>query len=199
MVDVRRPWKPLPPHQLATWLRTFPGRWWIAGGWALDLYLGHPTRLHDDTDVLILRRDVQHIHHAFPDWIIMAADPPGTLRPWHEDQLLPDHVHDIWCRRAESETWEFQFMVIDSRDDRWFFRRDHRISGFLTDLGDRRDGIPILAPEVQLLYKTTSQQKREKDSADVHRVLPYLTDKRRTWLRDGIVLLDPDNPMLDLF
>lgn len=198
MDEVRRPWQPIPPHQVATWFRAFPGRWWIAGGWALDLYLRHPTRLHDDTDILILRQDVQHIHHAFPGWTIMAADPPGTLRRWHGDEQLPDHVHDIWCRRATSDSWEFQFMVMDSSDDRWLFRRDHRISGQLADLNDVLDGIPILAPEVQLLYKATSRQMREKDTADLHRMVPHLTDKRRRWLRDAIAIIDPGNPVLKI-
>jgi hypothetical protein len=32
--------------------------WWIAGGWALDLFIGDQTRAHEDLDVGILRRDV---------------------------------------------------------------------------------------------------------------------------------------------
>jgi hypothetical protein len=38
-------------------LRPFSGHWWIAGGWAVDLFLGEQTRVHDDVDVAVLRRD----------------------------------------------------------------------------------------------------------------------------------------------
>jgi len=56
--------------------------WWVAGGWAIDLFVGHQTRLHDDLDVLVLRRDQLAVHQALRGWDLHAADPPGTLRPW---------------------------------------------------------------------------------------------------------------------
>ena len=31
--------------------------WWIAGGWAIDVYLGRQTREHADIDVSVLRAD----------------------------------------------------------------------------------------------------------------------------------------------
>jgi hypothetical protein len=32
-------------------------RWWVAGGFAIELAVGHPFRSHGDIDVLLLRRD----------------------------------------------------------------------------------------------------------------------------------------------
>lgn len=196
MNEVERPWKAMPPHAVASLFRTFPGRWWLAGGWSLDLFLGHPTRLHDDTDVLVLRKDLALIHASLPGWTIHASNPPGTLRPWQAGEELPDFVHDIWCRPANSETWSFQLMVMDTKGDRWFFRRDHRISGDLADLSDIREGIPILAPEVQLLYKARVPN-RPRDEADLRRVIPRLPARRRAWLREAVELLYPDSPALD--
>jgi hypothetical protein len=92
MNEIKRPWTPMPPRDAARLLRTYPGRWWIAGGWSLDLFLGHPTRLHEDTDVLILHRDLRHIHATLRGWTIHAANPPGTLTPWTVGEVLPDDI-----------------------------------------------------------------------------------------------------------
>ncbi|MEV8332824.1 nucleotidyltransferase domain-containing protein, partial [Streptomyces niveus] len=50
-------WEPAP---LAEVVRLFSGLrcpWWIAGGHAIELAVGHAFRPHGDIDVLLLRRD----------------------------------------------------------------------------------------------------------------------------------------------
>jgi hypothetical protein len=42
------------------------------------------------------------------------------------------------------------------------------------------DGLPCLAPEIQLLYK--SKNVRSKDQRDFEGVLPRLTQEQRSWL-----------------
>lgn len=46
------------------------------------------------------------------------------------------------------------------------------------------NGIPYLAPDVQLFYK--AKNPRPKDETDLAAVLPTLTDDRRQWLADAI-------------
>ena len=51
-----------PCEQLASiseLMRGFDGPWYVAGGWAIDLFLGRSTRAHSDVDIAILRRDRQ--------------------------------------------------------------------------------------------------------------------------------------------
>lgn len=187
----------MPPRGVASLFRTWPGRWWIAGGWSLDLFLGHPTRLHEDTDVMILQRDLHHVHAMLPDWIVMAADPPGTLRHWVKGEVLPDEVRDIWCRPQGSDTWWFQLMVVRTDGDHWVFPRDSRITGEIADLSDRREGIPVLAPEIQLLYKSRVPH-RPKDAYDLQRMIPRLSTTRQAWLRERVEILYSDSPALDL-
>lgn len=50
-------WSPLSVQELARVLSGLGVPWWIAGGTALDLFLGETTRHHDDIDVQILRND----------------------------------------------------------------------------------------------------------------------------------------------
>lgn len=35
----------------------FEGKWCIAGGWAIDLYLGKEIRTHGDIEILVFRED----------------------------------------------------------------------------------------------------------------------------------------------
>lgn len=37
---------------------------WFFGGWAVDLWVGRPTRPHDDIDVLVWRHDEGRVHDA---------------------------------------------------------------------------------------------------------------------------------------
>lgn len=37
---------------------------WIAGGQAIDLFVGTSTRAHADVDVLLLRRDQSDVHEV---------------------------------------------------------------------------------------------------------------------------------------
>jgi len=139
--------------------------WCIAGGWSIDLNTRQVSREHEDVDVLVLRRDLDALHAQLPGWELWMADPPGSLRPWLAAEPLPARAHDIWCRRAGTVSWRFQLMVMDHDDEHWIFRRDWTIGGPLASLAHEVDGVPVLAPEIQLLYKGNGT-RRPKDEAD---------------------------------
>jgi len=189
-------WSPLTPREVAARFAAFPGPWWIAGGWAIDLFVGRQTRPHEDVDIVVLRRDQRALHDMFPGWKLFAADPPGTMRPWPADEFLPPSIIDIWGRQSLDNPWALQVMLQEDDGDRWRFRRDGRIGGLIANLGEERDGIPILAPEVQLLYK--SKSLRPKDEHDFAHALPLLDQSRHEWLAAALVLTRPDHPWLPL-
>jgi hypothetical protein len=168
--------------------------WWIAGGYAIELAAGSPVREHTDIDVLLLRRDQFALQQALPDWQWQAADPPGTLRPWQPAERLPSSVHDIWCRPGPSEPWRIQIMLDESSGSDWVSRRDERIRRPITSIGSvTADGIPYLAPEIQLFYK--AKDLRPKDETDFAAVLPVLTETQREWLSDALgVVYGPGHP-----
>jgi Aminoglycoside-2''-adenylyltransferase len=47
--------------------------WWVAGGWAFDLYLGRQGRSHKDLDIGIPRRDVREVLVAMSGWEFFEA------------------------------------------------------------------------------------------------------------------------------
>ena len=195
------PWQPWRPREVAQFFSALTVPWWIAGGWALDLFLGEQTRDHEDIDVQFLRRDQQAVRTLLQSWDVQEAHPatPAGSWPfseWKHGALLPPEVHDVWCRPKKTEPWAFQLMVADTQNDLWLFRRNSQISGPLSTIGYvTADGIPYLAPEIQLLYKAKSP--RPKDEADFARVLPHLGQSSLRWLAQALAVIHPLHPWLN--
>jgi hypothetical protein len=194
-------WQPLTPDKAATFFAALHVPWWIAGGWAIDLFLERQTREHEDIDVLILRRDQQAVRTLLGTWDVQAALPPPRdeawpFRPWHLGEILDEPIHDIWCRPDATQPWAFQLMIADTYREQWLFRRMPTINRSVAAIGDTTpSGIPYLAPEIQLLYK--AKGRRPKDEADFMQTLPVLPRERRIWLRDSLAQVHPHHPWLD--
>ncbi len=175
-------WKPLSVKELTQELSSITCDWHIAGGWAIDLFLGRETRIHDDIDIIVRRDDQTALQTALADWELWAADPPGTLRPWKKGELLKKGIQDIWCRRSASEPWQIQAMLFDTDGEDWIFKRDESIRKNLNAITLKtKDGLSILAPEVQLLYK--SKSLREKDRQDFENSLAAMSSEQKNYLK----------------
>lgn len=85
----------------------------MAGGWALDIHVGHQTREHADIDVAIYRKDQQVLYHYLKeDWVLYKAQ-QGVLKHWHEGEHLTS-TNDVWVSKRERSPWAFQVMLMDS-------------------------------------------------------------------------------------
>jgi hypothetical protein len=190
------PWEPLTPPEVAALFHECPRPWWIAGGIAIDAFVGRGDRReHGDLDVGLLARDQAAVRAAvLADWDLHCADPPGSLRPWHPGETLQEPVHDVWARESADGPWRFDISLNPADGDEWAYRRDARIRMPLVDLVFRVDGIPYLVPEVQLLFK--SKGLRERDERDFEDAAPLLDAGRRRWLRDALHTCSPGHQWL---
>lgn len=203
-------WRPLRPLAVGELFADFAGHWWLAGGWAVDLAIGRQTRAHADTDVEVLRREQAQVGTYLTQrgWQLFAADPPGTLRPWDpaSEPTLPEAVHDIWCRPGAAQPWAFQLMLVDTDididaggDETWVYRRNPSIRRALRDYGWRTsEGLPVVPPEVQLLYRAHSRQQRATNTPETELLLPLLSPDARRWLRAALTLTVPEHAWLQL-
>ncbi len=168
-------------------LRTTDVPFWIAGGLAIDLFVGRWTRAHEDIDVQIIRGDDRVIATHLPGWDLQLAH-DGVLSPW-----TPEHTRNtIWCRDSVDAPWSFELVLADVLDDRWIFRRDPRISQPLAEIGLRTEsGIPFVRPEIQLLFK--SKNPRPRDETDLEVALPLMDTNARRWLRDALAIVDENH------
>ncbi len=131
-----------------------PFRWWLAGGYAIERFVGRPLRSHADIDVLILRTDHMSARDYLSDYDCSAADPPGRLRPWPRGEQLKAVVHDIFCRAQGSDFWQFQLMIDESEGGDWVSRRDSRIRLPIAEIGFMSDGMPMLTPRNSALLQS---------------------------------------------
>lgn len=169
--------------------------YWVAGGWALDLFLGRTTRPHHDVDVAILRRDQAVIQGHLAGWSLRWVEPRsgGHFHRWHPGEWLAHPVHEIHGTHPDGATIEL--LLNEAVGEMWRFRRDRRIQRPLSLIGRTTpQGIPYLVPEVVLLYK--AQEYREADAADFAKVRDDLDEEQRSWLAHAIGAAHGDHPWL---
>jgi hypothetical protein len=189
----RGSWDPATVSEVVAAFGPVAPRWWVAGGYAIELAVGYPLRPHGDIDVLLLRPDQLIVQEALAGWEWWAADPPGTLRPWRAGEVLSAEVHDIWCRPGPTLPWQIQVMLDESDGPDWVSRRSSQVRRRVDRIGTvSADGVPYLVPELQLFYK--AQQPRPKDEQDFAAVLPVLEQSQRDWLAYAIARVYGSHP-----
>jgi hypothetical protein len=106
-------------------------------------------------------------------------------------------VNSLWCRPPGAKHWMVELLLDESDPDHWVYRRDRQIRRSFADL-IRRDGsvLTYLAPEVQLLYK--SSRTRPKDDVDFRNAAPWLNSSARDWLRESLRRAEPLHPWIAL-
>ena len=153
-------------------------RWWVSGGHALELHLGHSWRTHEDIDIGFMRQDAAAVRDLLAGWEIHLAA-GGVLTPWNGEPLSAVSNHNnLWCRRSANSPWSLDLTISEGDESCWIYRRDPTMRVRWADavLTDHR-AIPYLAPELQLLFK--AKKHRAKDDLDAATVVPLL-DPRRT-------------------
>jgi hypothetical protein len=172
----------------------YPLPWYVAGGWAVDLFLGRQTRLHKDIEVAVLRRDQRMLRHVFGGWIWSKVVPTsdGSLRTgWGEEEWLELPIHELHAREPNGEVVEV--LLQESDTETWRFRREPSISLPLSELGLRSKlGIPILRPEVVLLFK--AKLPRPEDEEDFIALLHSFDYAQTAWLRAALDRCHPGHP-----
>ena len=184
-------WVPLSPKEVCALLSALAVPWWIAGGWAIDLFVGRQTRTHGDIDVLVLRKDQLKVQKYLADWDLHKTQQPG-LKPWPEGEFLHLGINDVWCRRTPDAPWAMQLMFMDTKGTSWIFRRDQRISEPLEKLGRQTpSGASYVAPQVQLLFKSNDPEL-DRNRADFETILPLLSSQEKDWLLERLNFLFAD-------
>ncbi|MEZ5176586.1 MAG: hypothetical protein R2823_10350 [Acidimicrobiia bacterium] len=169
--------------------------WWVAGGLAIDAFLGWQTREHADLDIEIYRADAELLHEIFAGWEL-ATVTEDSLDPWPPRVPLSDAVYAVCARRASTSAWTVEVVLADGDDAFWRFRRETGIVVPRDEVSRVIDAIPYGMPEVQLLYKAL--RHRRKDDLDMVRCLHRLERRQLEWLATAIERLEPSHPWIDL-
>jgi hypothetical protein len=178
-----------------------PFRWWIAGGWALDLFAGQQSRRHFDVDVGIARKDQSVAQRHLAGWDFQYAVPgtsdPVVFESWQSGQILGFEIHGSWARETPDSPWRFEFLLHEIQEEFWSFRYCLDVQHPVEHIAGRTsDGIPYLQPEIVLLYKAA--RLRQVDEQDFLRALPRLTIQQRAQLAKDILRFSPEHPWIAL-
>lgn len=171
------------------WMSEYNQPWGIAGGWAIDLFIGKETRLHSDVEVAIFREDQYRLKKALLDWTFEKAV-KGEFINWNEEWLeLPVHeIHGIHKQDGK----RLEVLLNEVQDNEWIFRRESSISFPESSLFlQSKEGIPYLHPAVVLLYK--AKNTREKDHDDFFAVKDLLKGEDKKWLYNALQIHAPEH------
>ena len=182
-------WRALHPTDAANLLRSSDTPWWIAGGWALELFRGTHTRPHADLDVGVLRRDLSSVLCSLSTWEVFEAK-DGRLTRLAAECVPSLDAHSLWCRPTSADPWAIELLLDEADGETWVYRREPRVRRPMPTVVRRSsDRLPYLAPEIQLLYK--SKGPRERDDRDFAQTCPLLAADARRWLLHALELTAP--------
>lgn len=165
-------------------MRGFNSDWFVAGGWALDLFLETETRRHDDIEISIFRGDQLALQKHFAGWLLQKAV-NGELKIWEKDEFLESPIHEIHCLNEASEPSALEVLLNERTDANWIFRRNEMVTKPLSEIfSSTNSGIKFLHPEIVLLYK--SKNPRTKDEQDFQAAAKRLDDTAKSWLKNAL-------------
>jgi hypothetical protein len=182
-------------YETVSLMDSFPAPWCVAGGWALDLFLGRVTRSHADLELAVLREDQAALYQQLRGWTFEKVV-EGRREAWPASERLALPVHEIHARSSEGPPRRIEFLLNERDGADWVFRRDPRVRLPLDRWIVRAGaGVPVLCPAIVLLFK--AKAPRPKDEADFRSARDALGPERREWLGRAVRWCHPNHPWLE--
>lgn len=188
------------PLALSKVLIVFKKPWYIAGGWAIDLYLGIVTHAHKDIEIAIFRKDQRELYEYLDDWFLYKVIPgQEKMETWMKMEWLSSPIHEIHAiSKVARKNIDYEILLNESDHQYWYFRRNLKIQRSLFKIGKvGYYGIPYLSPELVLLYK--AKDYRYFDFNDFIQSIDLLTIEERIWLNKSLRCCYPSHPWLAFF
>ena len=193
--DVEK-WDAWRPEEAYRRLARVEAPWYVAAGWAIDLFLGGQRREHEDLEIAVGQDGFDEVAEALSDLDIFVVEDGLVTLLEHARASLAE-THQTWVRERGTGLWRLDVFREPSRADTWVCRRDESIRLPYEEVIARTpEGIPYGRPEIVLLYK--AKHCRPKDEADFAAVLPRLDPERRRWLAGALELVHPGHAWLGM-
>jgi hypothetical protein len=189
-------WDPWRPEEAARLLDGVDAPWYVAGGWAVDLFLGGQRREHEDLEIAVPSSRFDDVVEALPDFEFFVITAPREAVPLEDARDRLEQTHQTWVREPAGGSWKLDIFREPHDGETWICRRNSSIRMPYERLVERTgDGLPYGRPEVILLYKAKHSQQ-PKNQEDFDATLPRLEPERQQWLRDALELVHPGHSWL---
>lgn len=189
----------------------------VCGGFALDLFLGYETRTHGDIDILAFWEDREKIitYMQSKGYIVYEMLGGGKVHRITDIKMQEKLRKNIFCCTEDCELvrlydtdeadvyWlDFQhtgltklnyieFLFNEKTEEEFVYARDERVRRGMANAILETDGVPYLAPELCLLFKSADIE-REGYQQDFELTVGKLSAEQRTWFENAMGLLYPD-------
>lgn len=189
-------WSPWSPSQLAEKLIGVDADWYVVGGWALDLWLGHQSRAHEDLEFATSPHAAPRIARHLSELAFFEAR-KGELTPANFNRPLKEDVWQYWGADTSADALRVDMMIERGDAQNWSYKRhpcyvQPRDKAIL----QTKEGIRYLAPQFVLLFK--AKHTRPKDDQDFGAVAPRLNEAALAELRNGLNRFHPKHHWLKL-
>ena len=175
--------------QVITLLQNYDKQWAVCGGWAIDLFLNRQTRHHKDLDITIHRHH-QNYFQSFllaHGWTLKKVI-GSELQEWEQDDYLELPVHNIWCSHPDFPPYYLEVLFSETTATHYHFRRNQQIQISLDEAFLLSESnLPILAPEIVLLFKAKYRDEIPAYQQDFELTQPELNGTQRQWLKHAIM------------
>jgi hypothetical protein len=122
-VDAWDAWR---PEEVSARLANGRAPWHVAGGWALDLFLGYQRRAHEDIEIEVPHGRFDQVVAALTgyEFFVVANDRVWPLA--QAGSLLATH-HQTWVREQATGHWQLDVFREPSAGNYWVCRREVRL------------------------------------------------------------------------
>ena len=184
-------------------------KWCFAGGWAIDLFLGKESRPHKDLDIVVFKNEINEVisYMKSKGWRIETPTRQGFL-PVTEENVSELEMDNMWCmneaypldylkvdeqgscnfyqyEREVQEEFDFLEVLLNSTEDGYFiYEQNPSVRLEMSRAIFENNGLPYLAPEIVLLYK--SKYLSEDNQADFDLVTAKLNSEQIKWLKEAL-------------
>jgi hypothetical protein len=188
-------WDAWSPNELALRLREATLPWYVAGGWALDVWHGTQTREHEDLEFVVMRNDADYFRSILRG-IDFFAVKNGTIEYLPPTARLPSDVWQLWGGDMRQGCWRVDMMIEPGTRDLWIYKRDQTIRMARSEaVRVSTTGIPYLAPINVMLFK--AKHCRKKDHRDFEFSRQYLSFEEKEQLIFWLSKLHPGHEWIE--
>lgn len=190
--------------------------WAVCGGFALDLFLEKDIRAHSDIDICVFESDRENVldYMLKNNWLVYEFRGQGKVRPLNAS-LSSETGRNLMCTNGECDIVKFypcedkgllwyeffhtgikelnylEFLFNTADEDYFVFDKNQGIKRELSKAVLFNNGIPYLAPEIVLLYKSSRSENAEYHY-DFEQTYPYMNDEQKMWFSKGLDALYPN-------
>lgn len=198
-------------------LKGHPFEYAICGGFAIELFLNKEIRKHGDIDISAFWADRDQIilYMQSLGWQVYEMCGGGLAHHITDISKQVRAKRNIFCftnncdlvtlsptETSNMYTLEFnhsgqkdlnfiEFLFNHKTENDFLYARNNEISLSLSRAILYQEGVPYLAPELVLLYKSTDIH-REGYQLDYDSVFGKMNNAQRLWLQNALSVMNPD-------